>query len=64
MTAPLSPPICDYTGDWVIHFMAICEPSLGGNCPLPQNPITGRREQLVTVEYHLTSEKFLPQIIG
>jgi len=64
MTAPQSPPICDYTGDWTLSFNAICEPSLGSNCPLPQNVVTGRREQLVTVTYHLTSEDFCPRILA
>jgi len=65
MTAPVSPPICNYTGDWTIHFMAICQPSLGDDhCPLPQNPITNRRELMVEVIYHLTSEDFCPKIIA
>jgi len=64
MEAQNSPPICNYSGDWTIHFMAICQPSLGAACPLPLNTANNRNEQMVEVKYHLTSEDFCPKIIA
>jgi len=64
--ADLSPPVCDFTGDWNLTFTVLCEPSLVSNntCPLPFVPAHNRFEYSGVVQFHLTTENFCPTVLA
>jgi len=61
--APLSPPKCDFTGQYNINFTVRCSASIGAGCPLPLNA-DGFKEQNGEVVMHITTEYFCPQIFA
>jgi hypothetical protein len=64
LNADMSPPVCDFTGDWTVTFTMLCEPSLvaSNTCPLPF--VDGRYQSTGYVSFHLTTESFCPTVFA
>jgi len=56
-----SPPVCDFTGDYTLNFITVCEPSLGSSCPLPLDVGTNTYQSPASITFHITTEDFCPK---
>jgi len=64
LDAAFSPPVCDFTGNWILGFTVTCEPIItaAGHCPL--SFVSGSYQYHVDIPFHLTTEHFCPVVFA